>query len=165
MAGGIQIDADFSGLNKLLKQLEANYYVDIGILGEGAESEDGELNVAGIAAVHEFGSITQKIPERSFIRLGLTYRQKNLQKAAEAVWVQALEGQNIKLIFQRIGIAGEESIKEAYETEGFGTWQGFSDNYTTRPSGKPVDESSKLLQDTGGMMNATTSAVGQGGGD
>lgn len=156
---GIQVQADFSKLEKLLSSLKKKHFVDVGILGAGPSREEG-LSNAQIGAVHEFGSISQGIPERSFINLGITHEAKKIHEAAEKVFDQALKTDNIPLIFQRIGLAGEAAIHAAFDTQGFGTWPALSEDYKTRPSGQPVTSASKPLQDTGALEQAITSKVG-----
>jgi phage gpG-like protein len=153
----IDMTADFSGLEKLLKNLKKTIYVDIGILGSGKVSESGE-SVVEYGAQHEFGVISKRLPERSFIRLGLRMRQKQIMAAAQKAFTENPE--DIKGLFTTIGIEGENAIKEAFQTSGFGTWAPLSENYKIRPSGQSVDESSKPLLDTGALRNSITSKVG-----
>jgi hypothetical protein len=153
----IDMTADFSGLQKLIKELKKPMWVDIGILGEGKVTEDGQT-IAEIGAQHEFGVISRRVPERSFIRLGLNMRKSQIMKAAQNQFAQ--DPTNPKAVFTAIGIEGEAAIKEAFQTSGFGTWAPLSENYKVRPSGQLVDESSKPLLDTGATMNAVTSKVG-----
>lgn len=155
MAEDYKIDADFSGLEKLIKKLKNPGHVDIGYLGGKTDTESGKT-IAGIAAIHEFGSIEQNIPERSTVLMPLTVKQKAIQKAAQSVLQQALEEQDTELVLKRIGIAGEAAIKEAYETGGFGKWEPLQDE-TIRRKG-----SSRILIDEGIMRNSVTSKVEKG---
>ena len=54
-AGG-SVSGDFSKLEALIKDLGKKHYVDIGILGESNKTVEGGLTLAGIGAVHEFGT-------------------------------------------------------------------------------------------------------------
>lgn len=66
------------GLNRFLNELtklKGGSFVQIGIQSNAPDPEDGKLNMAQIASVHEFGTRDKKIPERSFIRT--TMDEKN----------------------------------------------------------------------------------------
>jgi len=127
--GDSEVKGDFTKLEKLVEELGNKYYVEIGILGENHETEEGGLTIAGIGAVHEFG--TDKagrgrktvIPERSFIRMPLETGQDDIEKSLEPKLEELMEKGRIHRIFQLIGIAGEARIQEAFETGGFGEWE------------------------------------------
>lgn len=61
---------------------------------------------------------------------------------------------NIKRIFQKIGLAAEGQIQEAFETGGFGKWPELQ--YSTILAKK----SSAILIDTGSLRKAVTSKTG-----
>lgn len=182
----VSIDADFKQLEKLIKELDSDYYVDIGILGKQTATEDG-ITLAGIGAVQEFGKIINhpggtpykivgkgksvfvkkgsadaigvtgphqiSIPERSFIRMPLEKKAKDIQKDAENIMQDSMEKQDIKQIFTTIGISGEAAIKEAFATRGFGSWAPNAES-TVRQK----DSDSPLI-DEGALRNGITSKV------
>ena len=180
------IEGDFSKLEKLVENLGKKYYVDIGILGETNETVEGGYTLAGIGAVHEFGTDRAGrgnktvIPERSFIRMPLETGQEDIESALEPEIEELLADGNIKKIFKLIGIAGEARIQEAFATGGFGTWAANSDitihgsNYPLTKKGKELTDkqvdnefikgkgSDSPLIDTGGLRQAITSKVGGG---
>jgi len=104
-----------------------------------------EIPVAAVAAIHEFGSPRRNIPKRSFL---LEPIKRELPKIAQ-------KAKNLN----DMGLMLENACKDEIETEGHGSWDGFSDNYRTRPSGQPVDGSSKLLMDTGLLLKSITHKV------
>jgi hypothetical protein len=156
--GDCVVSGDFDLLNNLVKELGKDYYVDVGILGQ--ERAENGMTLAGIGAVHEFGSPVQKIPERSFIRKPIQNRQHEIVYDVQGNAGHRMATGDVRGIFKDIGIACEQQIQAAFDTSGFGGWSPLSENYKVRPSGKPVAESSKPLIDTGALRKAITSKVG-----
>ena len=159
-AGG-EVKGDFSRLEKLVENLGKKYYVDVGILGKDNETVEGNLTLAGIGAVLEFG--TDKagrgnktvIPEASFIRMPLETGQEEIEKAVSAKFQTLLENGDIKGIFKLIGIGAEARIQEAFETHGFGKWPPNAESTIERK------KSDSRNIDTGATRQAITSRVGE----
>jgi phage gpG-like protein len=158
--GDSKITGDFSKLDKLVKNLGKDYYVDVGILGN--EMTDEGITIAGIGAVHEFGTDKAgfwqnvEIPERSFIRMPLEEKSEEITKDVSKGYFEKITNGNIKGIFKDIGIAAERQIQEAFETGGFGTWAELTDS-TIDAKG-----SDSILIDVGTLRKAITSKVGGG---
>jgi len=158
--GDSVVSGDFSKLEKLIENLGKKHYVDIGIMGENNQTVEGGYTLAGIGAVHEFGTDRAGrgnktvIPERSFIRMPLETGQDEIEKALEPKIQKLLADGDIKGIFKLIGIAGEARIQEAFESGGFGTWDPNADITIERKG------SDSPLIDTGGLRQAITSKVG-----
>lgn len=152
--GDSQVSGDFSRLNKLAKALAKNFYVDVGILG-GDTTEEG-ITLAGIGAVHEFGSIDQNIPERSFIRMPIEKMSGEIEKAIDPHIQKKLADGDVKGIFKLMGLSAEEQIQKAFESGGFGLWPDIQDKTKERKG------SSGILIDTGELRKAVTSRVGGG---
>jgi phage gpG-like protein len=152
----MQIEGDFSALEKLIKELKSSHYVDVGVLGE-ASYENG-VTVAAIGAVHEFGSLSGNIPERSFIRMPLEKKQGEIAESITKSnkWQALAEKQDIKGLFKIIGIACEGAIQEAFDTGGFGTWQALEQS-TIDAKG-----SESILIDEGTLRKSITSEAGKG---
>lgn len=161
--GDSVVTGDFSKLDKLVENLSKDYYVDIGILGDTNESVEGGYTLAGIGAVHEFG--TDKagrgnnvvIPERSFIRMPLEQGQEEIEKSLEPRLKDLLEKGDIETIFKLIGIAGEAQIHEAFASAGFGQWPPLAESTVAQRK----NGSSEPLRDTGALEQAITSKVGK----
>jgi hypothetical protein len=160
--GDNSVTGDFSKLENLVKNLGKKFYTDIGILGAGGKTAKGGITLAGMGAVHEFGTDKAgrgnktKIPERSFIRDPLETGQGDIEKQIEPRIQELLENGDIKRIFELIGIAGEARIQEAFETGGFGTWEDITE------ATKKAKGSDAILIDIGALRQAITSRVGGG---
>ncbi len=158
--GDSQVTGDFSKLEKLVENLGKQFYTDIGILGEGGYTEDGGITLAGLGAVHEFGTDkagrnrNTKIPERSFIRVPLETGQDDIEKSVAPKLQKLLEAGDIKGIFELIGIAGEARVQEAFETGGFGLWEDIKE------ATKDAKGSDAILINIGTLRQAVTSRVG-----
>lgn len=158
--GDSEVTGDFSRLEKLVEELGKKHYVDIGILGDSNETVEGGATLAGIGAVHEFGtdkagrSQDVEIPERSFIRMPLETGQEAIEGALKAKVESLLEKGDIEGIFKLIGIAGEARIQEAFETAGFGQWP------ANAPSTIIQKGSDSPLIDQGSLRKAIISKVG-----
>lgn len=63
------------GIEALKKRVKTPGTVDVGIIDAG-KHPSGDITVAGIGFVHEFGSAT--VPERSFIRSTIIERKKDI---------------------------------------------------------------------------------------
>ena len=157
------IEGDFSQLEEMLRQLEADYYTDVGVLGDGAAELRGELTTAQIGAVHEFGSADGRIPRRSFIVEPIELGQDQIEQAVAPLIERNLAEGRVLRIYEQLGIAAEAVIQEAFETRGNGRWAPLSENYTRRPSGQPVSPADPPLQDTGILRQSITSITGEGG--
>jgi phage gpG-like protein len=158
--GNSIVQGDFSKLEKLVKELGTDYYVDVGIIGENTETESG-LTIAGIGAVHEFGTDkagrgnSTVIPERSFIRMPLNKKQGQIQKQVEGRLERHLAKGDVKAVFKDIGIAAEGAIQEAFDTRGFGTWKENADS-TVQKKGSDAP-----LIDDGTLRKSISSEVGK----
>ncbi len=134
--GGSTVSGDFTSLDKLVSGLSGKYFIDIGIF---------EPSIAHYMAVHEFGSPSQNLPERSWLRMPLRTKKKEIEKAVKKRLTSLLEQGNVKGVYKLFGKACEAQIQKAFETGGFGTWA---------PSNSPSP-----LIDTGAAKNAVTSEV------
>lgn len=158
--GDNEVRGDFSRLEKLVENLGKDYYVDIGILGESGSTDQGGITLAGIGAVHEFGTDkagrgnNTKIPERSFLRMPLETGQREIEKALEPKIEKLLADGDIEGIFKLIGIVGEARIQEAFESGGFGTWEALKESTIERKG------SDAILIDEGDLRQGITSKVG-----
>lgn len=161
-SGDNEVKGDFSRLEKLIENLGKKYYTDIGILGAAGYTEGGKITLAGMGAVHEFGTDKAgrnrdtKIPERSFIIMPLETGQEDIEKSLKPRMQKLIEDGDIKEIFELIGIAGEARVQEAFETGGFGTWEDIKE------ATKKAKGSDAILIDDAVLKQAITSRVGGG---
>lgn len=154
-SGDSIIEGDFSQLEKLIAGLGEQHFVDVGILGDrGAQLHpDSEDTIAQIGAKHEFGSLAERIPKRSFILMPIERRQGSIKSQVQKNLQRNLATGNVKQIYKEIGVAADGAIQEAFETGGFGQWAALSDR-TIENKG-----SSAILIDTGTLRKSVTSRV------
>jgi phage gpG-like protein len=174
------VKIEMKEFDHLVKELGKKYYVDIGIFGGTHKNEKGNpIPLAGLGAVHEFGSKKINVPERSFIRVPLRTHAKEIEKAIVPLAKKAIETGDIKSIFEEIGRECEKVIDDAFETSGDGTWpplaestqramvaKGIKSRKTARGKRNLVERNlermseHKLLIDTGELRRSITSKVG-----
>lgn len=131
----------------------------VGILGgKAARKDDSPMNNAEIGVIHEFGSINANIPARSFLRMPIEEKRRELMKAfGTATARAALENGQYKKLFQLLGIKGEEIVHQAFASAGFGHWPDI------KQATKDAKGSSAILIDTAQLERAITSdVVGKG---
>ena len=97
-------DIDPKALDRLRQRLVGdNRVVNVGV-PEGKREEDG-TPVAMIAAVHEFGSPSQGIPERPFLRVAVQRNRQKYVRLNRINLVKMLRGQ--ATVEQALGQLGE----------------------------------------------------------
>lgn len=153
--GDSKISGDFSALEKIVEGIDEGYYVDIGIIGAG-QHEGSELTIAEVGAANEFGTLDKRVPERSFIRMPLQKKGKEIEKKIGEKAEALIAKGEIKKLFELIGIAGEGAIQEAFDSGGFGTWPDIADSTKKRKG------SSAILIDKGVLRKSIISKVGKG---
>jgi phage gpG-like protein len=146
------VDGDFSKLENILKKLKTKKHVDVGILGN--ESYEDGATIAGIGAVHEFGKLDGSIPERSFIRMPIETKQKEIEKSLKPKVQEIMERGDIDRALTLLGIACEGAIQEAFDSGGFGTWKDIDQKTKDRK------KSDSILIDTSELRKSITSKVG-----
>jgi hypothetical protein len=134
----------------------------IGILAEEKHNEDS-FTTAGLGMVHEFGSISGKIPKRSFFALTEKQKQaefqKFLKKNNDALVRHVLAG-TWEIALEQLAAKWESYIIECFDTEGFGTWEELEDSTVAARLRKGNDVDMQILQDTGALMRSITHKVG-----
>lgn len=169
-----KITYNLQGLDDLRKEIGDSYIARVGILGGAAqEREEYEVVVIGkkkylkkkvgikqdlsnseVGVIQEFGSEKAHIPPRSFLRMPIAMKGKELVKAITGNMAKAaFEKGNIKGIFKILGVAGELIVDDAFNTSGFGQWKPLADS-TIRQKG-----SSKPLIDTSQLRRSISSDV------
>lgn len=113
---------DFSGAEKIIKQAKKKYATQVGVLSSDDARIDG-LSNATIGMEHEFGVVSKNIPARSFLRMPLNTHGQELMSVLKGKMVKkSFEKNNIKHIFELIGIKAEAIVQDAFSTAGFGQW-------------------------------------------
>lgn len=161
-AGSVTINTE--RMNQLRQELKRNAgtVAHVGILGNTNTrvtsafdtSKQGEPGNADIGLVHEYGSPTNRIPERSFLRMPL------LQFLAPAIYAMGKEKWRVLILekglvvaLKQLALLGENVVQDAFETGGFGLWAALK-RATIRRKG-----SSAILIDTAQMRQAITSRI------
>lgn len=125
--GGVR-DKDL-GLAAIMREVKNahGHHVAIGVLGEqAAEAVDGELNLAALATIHEFGaenagaSRTVTIPERSFLRdtVDDPVRGKHILEFAEKELARIVDSKGrhtAQAAFNRFGLYATNQVQRRIE--------------------------------------------------
>jgi phage gpG-like protein len=150
----IKLKIDLTNLNKVIGNLEADFVARVGILGDKNSRTDGGLSNSEVGAAHEFGSVSKGIPKRSFLRVPLKLKRKDLINGVAKVVKNNLTKPNgAMLTFKQLGLLGEGIVKKAFDTKGYGTWQPLSQS-TIDAKG-----SSTILVDSAQLKRSITSRV------
>lgn len=144
-------DLDPKALDRLRQRLVGdNRVVNVGV-PEGKREEDG-TPVAMIAAVHEFGSPSQGIPERSFLRVAVQRNRQKYVRLNRINLVKMLRGQ--ATVDQALGQLGEMA-KGDVQTE-----IRSGDFAPLKPATIKRKGSSRPLIDTGQMVQSIAWELG-----
>ena len=130
--------------------------VNVGIFGSKTDRNGkGAQTNAEIGAIHEFGSFSKNIPQRSFLRMPIEHEREKIMEAVVAeVGDLAQSGTKHKLLVH-IGHECENAIQRAFETHGFGAWP------PDKPATFKAKGSSAPLIDTGQLRRSIASEVGK----
>ena len=155
----VETKYDLSKLNKIIGEISNEYYIKVGIIGESKNkrNEDGLTN-SEVGKVHEYGSVTKNIPERSFLRMPIFSKSKEIVQIAQKLINDALKSNQFNKIqiLKKLGKACENFIRDAFNTGGFGKWKALSQNRLDNKSGA---NKNKPLVDTTQLRESITSAV------
>lgn len=144
-------DIDPKALDRLRQRLVGdNRVVNVGV-PEGKREEDG-TPVAMIAAVHEFGSPSQGIPERPFLRVAVQRNRQKYGRLNRINLVKMLRGQ--ATVEQALGQLGEMA-KGDVQTE-----IRSGDFAPLKPATIKRKGSSRPLIDTGQMVQSIAWELG-----
>lgn len=144
---------DLTRLENLAKGLRSKYKVQIGIFGGKSSRKGGSLTNAEIGAIHEYGSISGDIPERSFLRIPIRFKAARIMKEAGKKFFELFSKSNKKIFWQSLGIAAEGVVQEAFSTGGYGKWKELKEATVKRKG------SDAILIDSAQLRRAITSRV------
>lgn len=144
-------DIDPRAIDRLKQRLIAdNRVVNVGV-PEGKHEEDG-TPVAMVAAVHEFGSPSQGIPERPFLRVAIQRNRQRLIRLNRINLVKMLRGQiGVEQALGQLGEMGKGDVQTEIRTGDFTPLK----DATIKRKG-----SSKPLIDTGQMVQSIAWELG-----
>ncbi len=155
MAKQTQIKFNLNGMEKLRQQVGDSYITRVGILGGHAmRKSNGPMNNAEIGTIHEFGSEAAQIPPRSFLRMPIEEKRKELMSSfATSSTKAAMETGDFKKVFQNLGVRAEDIVDQAFSSGGFGHW------HALKQSTIDAKGSSVILIDTSQLRRSITSDV------
>lgn len=158
----VKIDTEvWSKIFNDVKALE-KAHVKVGIYGGGDNVGDG-LTLAGLAAVHEFGTEDGRIPERRWLRGGLEFEQAKTKRTMVQITKAVVENK----------ITPEQALNIVGKALSTGIQRYIRSNKIQPPSQKigafkienPDDKVTPVtLIDTGRFVNSITSEVDMGTG-
>ena len=154
----IKYKANFKELEKLSDALSDKLETKLGVLSDKnvRTEEGGEATNAYLGLIHEFGSFAKNIPPRSWLRMPIERKAKDISnfilKSKKEITEALVEG-DAELFYEKLGIAGEAVIQEAFDSNGFGQWKANSAR-TIKSKG-----SSSPLIDTGELRGSVMSKV------
>lgn len=172
MAQQTYIKADISELQRIVKDMGHNFYARVGIIGANAmkphmegknknsnkkkskrvasDIESG-MTMAEIGVIQEFGSVTNNIPPRSFLRMPIEEKKRDLIRFLSSPTVRAVVSKgDVKRAFKMLGTEAVGVVLDAFRTRGFGHW---ADNKQQTIDRKGSDSP---LIDTGELRKSIT---------
>lgn len=148
MTAQTRVVADLSQLEELVKELGGMWVARVGILGNNAATPHANAGLTNseLGVIHEFGSLSRNIPPRSFLRMPVEVKQKEIvQGMASYRTKNALENGNIKRVYQDLGLYAEGFVKQAFASGGFGTWKGNAEStIAQKGSDRPLIDTAQL---------------------
>lgn len=144
-------------LQALMTLTKDNLSVKVGVLADDQLHPGDSIGAAGLAAVHEFGSQSRKIPERSFLRKTLFMKKDEynawVERNKDGIMADITKGNFYFSVLPKIGSLWVSYVLECFKTGGFGSWAPNSAE-TVRRKG-----SDKPLIDTGALRRSITFEV------
>lgn len=150
------------GLDKLIKSLHGKTpTIRVGVLGSKASraapaGSQENPNNAEVGATHEFGSPTEGVPQRSFLRIPIS---DNLDKKLTESGAfdpdtlsKVVKQGTVTPWMKKIAIIAENIVSEAFDTGGFGKWPRWKNK-------KYKNNTGQILVDTAQLRNSITSEV------
>lgn len=149
------VSVNIKWLEDLGKEWNKGYYVKVGLLGDKATRKEGDgITNPELGVIHEFGTVDGKIPARSWLRMPLEFKARDILKFLDSDTIKSMivHGQ-AKAVMKKLGGVAEAIIQEAFTTRGFGQWA------PNAPSTVANKGSSAPLIDTAQMERAVTTEV------
>lgn len=163
----VDIDLGWKDIQERFRLADKSF-TNVGVIGPEAEGFHGDsaegLNLAELAAIHEFGSMDGTIPERSFIRDGIDANIDRLNALKERVAKAVFERRGMD-IRTGLGLIGAEAVRLIRNRMREGIPPPLAGS-TLRRRQALGDENPRPLIDTGQLINAIThteTVNGEGG--
>lgn len=145
MASKVKVRSNLKELEQLQRNIATKLIAKVGIFSNN-NARDGAKTNAEIGAKHEFGSLSEGIPRRSFLKDPLEMKKEELLEKAKKIISNNIDKKDgSKKIFELIGILGESIVQEAFDTGGFGNWESLkASTITKKGSNRILIDSSQL---------------------
>lgn len=141
-------------LRQEIKSREPQQHWSVGAVAKPKASSEEQLTNADIGLRHEFGSLAEKLPMRSFLRMPLfVHLSERMREIGEGFWLALISKKGLWQGLRTLGIQAEATVQTAFKTGGWGQWPALS-QYTVQLKG-----SSSILIDTAQLRQSITSAV------
>lgn len=145
----VDVSMNLKGLEDLRKGLKKGQYVEVGVFADHKNQRNtGTLTNLEDAVIQEFGSVSARIPARSFIKMPIeTHRSEIIKYAAGKTMRTLLLAGNGKKALGLLGVFAEEIIQSAFDTRGFGKWApNAPTTIDAKGSAKPLINTQQLRQ-------------------
>jgi hypothetical protein len=149
-----EVDRGYAKLKQALTSMrQGGSYAKAGILGEAAQREDGGFTTVELAMVHEFGSPSAGVPERSFIRAAFEKHRAEYGETLKKLMARVYSNDmTVEQVLRIMGLKMEADIRN-YVTQGDGVPP------PNAPATIAAKGSDRPLVDTGRMLGSVTSEV------
>lgn len=152
-----------AAIDNLKKALASQSFVKVGVLSDGKLHEGDTIGAAGLAAVHEFGSPSRKIPERSFLRSTLSNKKDDfnawVKSNGDNIFKATVQDGGYSALLEKIGALWVGYVQNTFFTSNGGKWPKLSPRtIASRTKGSGVGAAKPLI-DTGELINSITHEV------
>lgn len=120
---------DLTGLkvmqSALKKMTDNKYVVQVGVFGDKAMRKSADasgLTNAEVGLIQEMGSVSRKIPRRSFLWDTFINHGKELLPVLKDDVEKLFKNGKVEEYLRRAGVAATNLVVEAFQTSGWGTW-------------------------------------------
>lgn len=160
-------DAVWQALRKKLLT-ETNAHVRVGVLSSkgGSEKVEGDLDLVGLATVHEFGSPASGIPERSFIRRTMADKKAEIGDLTAKIAEKVITDKRMTVgrALNTLGAFAAAKVKNTI-TVGRLLAPNAPSTIEAKGSDRPLVDTGRLVQSiTWQVMNNIRGTEGSGGG-
>lgn len=137
-------------LNRLAKQLkEPMPRLLVGIMGaKNIRKKETDIDNASVGVTHEFGSPSEGIPKRSFLRMPLSLKLNSEISGFLPLpnsWQKKLVTRDgWDLFMRKTGALSLKIIKSAFQTRGFGTWKPWRNKNYSNNAGMVLVDTTQL---------------------
>lgn len=108
-------DLGWKQIQARIKAMGTNPHVVVGVRGESAlaskkthDDKTGPLRLVDVATIHEYGSESRNIPERSFLRATMKQNLNLYRRMTVKLWNQLLDPKKAMPVTKILAILGEK---------------------------------------------------------